>query len=486
MSLAPLQPYESLDPPRRRIQAVLLAGAVALFLGSTVANAGGHVLTHYALLGAGALGFALAVVAGGAEASSMLKLYTAVLLLLPPDRGVGGSGITAATLLAIACAWLWVHGMVVPSLGLSTTLHPFHWALVALSMAVGASLVVAATRPWDALESSSMTLGTVNLLSSLAAGLLVADGLRTRSQLEAMVRGLVVLGSIVAFVGVVQFVFEFDLSAYVRFAGLASVDGASSGILAREGFSRVIGTTLHPIEFSVVLTMILPLALHLTFRAEPGRRGRWWVAVALIAAATPMSVSRSGALGLFFVGLVLFPSWTGARRAQALVASGVFLVGMKFLVPGLLGTIKALFLSAGVDPSVTGRTIDYSYASGFIAERPWFGRGFATFSPTRYDYLDNQYLVTLIEMGVVGLLAVVALFVTAIAMARITRSRSTDEATKDLAQSLVASLVVVLVSFATFDFLGFPTARGLAFVLLGVVAAFWRLEATSGMAAVQR
>ncbi len=97
------------------------------------------------------------------------------------------------------------------------------------------------------------------------------------------------------------------------------------------------------------------------------------------------------------------------------------LVAFSGVVPGLLGTIKSSFTNLGNDPSVEGRTDDYDIVFTYIGNRPWFGRGPGTFLPSRYIVLDNEALYTLVTIGYVGLVAVIALFV---AMALIARKVS--------------------------------------------------------------
>ena len=74
-------------------------------------------------------------------------------------------------------------------------------------------------------------------------------------------------------------------------------------------------------------------------------------------------------------------------------------------MPGLLGTLRSLFLHASSDPSVKGRTNDYTVVFQYVGERPWFGRGPGTFLPGRYILLDNQFLGALVATGVVGVIA---------------------------------------------------------------------------------
>jgi O-antigen ligase len=116
----------------------------------------------------------------------------------------------------------------------------------------------------------------------------------------------------------------------------------------------------------------------------------------------------------------------------------------------------------------------------FIAHHPWFGQGFQTFFPQTYFFVDNQYLTSLIETGVVGALALLTLFVTGWLTARSARLAAVDAQTRDLAQCLAASVAAAAVSFGTFDGLEFSIAPGLCFLLLGCVGAAWRLAGGRG------
>ncbi len=412
--------------------------------------------------------------------STTLLIFCAAVLLLVPSRlilaALGGAG-TPAALLALLGGWLWFMAAFLPQLGSVRGVQPVRYAIFFYLATVVTSYIAAATRGVDVIEARAADRGIFIVLSAASLALLAADGIRTRARLEALLRALVLAGCGLAAVGILQFTVGFDLASMIRIPGL-SVDELNryESITSRSEFNRVAGTTFHPIEFSAVLTMLLPIALHFTYAAPAHRRRRWWVAVAVLAAAIPMSVSRTGTVGLVAVALVLFPTWTGRRRRQAIWAGAAFAVAMKILVPGLLGTIRALFLSFGVDPSITARRIDYGYITEFISERPLLGRGFGTFLPSRYDFLDNQFLLALVETGAIGLVALVMVFAVGMSLVRGARRRSADPATRDLAQSLFASILVALITCATFDFLSFPTARSLAFLLIGCSGALWRLE----------
>ena len=166
----------------------------------------------------------------------------------------------------------------------------------------------------------------------------------------------------------------------------------------------------------------------------------------------------------------------------ALAVTPVFLVVLRILIPGLVGTLASLFTSFGQDDSITHRQQAYAIADPLIHQSPWFGRGFGTFIPKDFAGLagvttfDNQYLGMVVECGYVGLVALVSFFVLWFFAARGARRHLDDEAGRDLLQSLAAAAVVGGISFATFDGLGFAKATGVIFVLAGCVGALWRLS----------
>jgi O-antigen ligase len=140
-----------------------------------------------------------------------------------------------------------------------------------------------------------------------------------------------------------------------------------------------------------------------------------------------------------------------------------------------VSSFSALFGGLGTDQSSLSRANAYSEAVPYIAAHPWLGQGFQTFFPQTYFFVDNQYLTSLVETGGLGLLALVACFVTGWFTARSVRATVTDARTRDLGQCLAASIAVGAVCFASFDALFFSIAAGLFFLLLGCVGAAWRL-----------
>jgi O-antigen ligase len=152
-------------------------------------------------------------------------------------------------------------------------------------------------------------------------------------------------------------------------------------------------------------------------------------------------------------------------------------------VPGMIGTLVGLFSGIGSDSSAQSRTGSYSLAGMFIERAPIFGRGFQTFLP-EYRILDNQYLLSVIETGLVGVAALLGFFVTGIVTARRARRLADTEAVKGLAQALAASCAAGMASFALFDALSFPQVANLVMLVVGVAGGLYRLLQVGGPDAV--
>jgi polysaccharide biosynthesis protein PslJ len=174
--------------------------------------------------------------------------------------------------------------------------------------------------------------------------------------------------------------------------------------------------------------------------------------------------------------IVILPVWSSKERLAALGAIVVGIIGIQVTIPGMVRSLDNLFFAIGTDASTTSRTSAFSNAAPFISAHPLFGTGFGTFMPNIFFFTDDQYLNSVIEIGLVGTLLLLTLFGTGWVLARTGRRRSSDPETRHLGQCLAASSAVMAVSYATFDALYFPMAAGLTFLIMGCIAAFWRLS----------
>lgn len=417
----------------------------------------------------------LRTAAVGDDGTTVLTVYVVLLFVIPSAYVIGPLGAAGAPAQVVAMGLvLWWVGRTLSRPRLPEPgRRPVRVAVLVLVAAALVSYVVANLRPLDGVESRAADRGLLALLGLLGVVLVAGDEIPDRERLDVLLRRVVLAGAAVATLGLAQFWTGMSFVEYLRLPGLTD-NGAGIGVAERAGFLRPAGTAIHPIEFGVAIAMLFPLALH--YALADGHRGRLvrWYPVAATALAIPVSVSRSAVLCIGLALLLMLPAMAPRARRLA-VLGGVAMVGVVYLtVPGMLGTILNLFTRIGVDDSAASRTDSYGLAAEFIARAPVFGRGFATFLP-EYRILDNQYLLTAVELGLVGTAALLGLVVTGVVVARRVRRRAPDAATRQLAQALLASLVAGAASFALFDALSFPKVAGLTFLVLGVIGGLDRL-----------
>lgn len=405
------------------------------------------------------------------DAAWLLSVFVALLLLIPANltiAALGSIGTPALIVGLFALLW-WLGSQMNRTSSTLTPAQPIRRAMFCFTIAVLFSYVAATVRPIDGFELNGADRGLLLVASWLGIVLLTSDGLIGISRLEAPLRLLVLFGAVVAVVGIAQFLTRIPFVDVIQIPGLTPNNELTS-IYNRSGFTRAAGTSTHPIEFGVVLSMILPIALHFAFSDTHRNRLARWFPVAVIAFAVPITISRSALVGVAVALLVLIPSWSVQRRRLSYVVIAAGIVAIFVTIPGMVGSLTKLFTGISEDGSARSRTDSYSLALDFIYRSPIFGRGISTFLP-EYRILDNQYLGLLIEVGVVGTLAAVGLFLVAVVSALRSRRLTRDPRARSLAQSLAAMVAAGACTFATFDAFGFPQASGLMFLGIGCIGA---------------
>jgi O-antigen ligase len=407
----------------------------------------------------------------------LIQIYVVVLVLIPPTliiEPLGAAG-TPASVVGLVALLFWGVSVVLPEMGLPRTVVPVR---VVMGLLVGVVLVRYAALhigyiPVDELLASDRLVLTV--FSWAGVALLAAEGLQNRAEINRVVRTLVVVVAVMALIGLLQFRAGIDLSTWVRRIPGLHENADLDAIQSRSGFRRPAGTAAHPIEFGCVIAMTLPLALHVARFGAVWTRARRWLPLAVIAIGIPVAVSRSAIVGAAVAGLVIFLGLDPRVRPKALVAVAGFVTLIYATTPGLLGTLRGFFLSTGSDSRIN----DYARSIEIIRQQPWFGHGPGTFiADSRLggafdNILDNQYLMTLIELGLVGLAVVLAYLLATAFLARGARHRSTDPATRDLGQALAAASVAAAVTAYTFDAFSFRMFSGFIPACLGVAGALW-------------
>ncbi|MGN0065009.1 MAG: O-antigen ligase family protein [Nocardioides sp.] len=413
---------------------------------------------------------------------AVLGIFLALQFLIPARLVISGMGAAGRPSVAVGLglAFLWTLSAFRPH-QLPSGRQPVRWVIGLFVAAQLLGYVIGFDRGPSALEASSANRWLLFVFANAGLALAVADGIRTRADLDRLLRLTVGLASAMAFVGILQYLRIVDLTQYIRIPGLRL--NSSLIVVGSRGttdLARVAGTASHYIEFGVVLALILPVALHYAFFAPPGRtRLLRWLMVGTVTFAIPLSISRSATLVVAVTFLLLATVWPWRHRYNVFMISLVALAGFRVLNPGVLGTIRSLFTNADQDPSVQDRISRTDQVMQLWEMRPWFGRGAGMVIPEQYLLLDNQFFGTLIAGGIFGVIVLLLLFLVPYGMARSVRLRGQDQETRHLAQALAVSMPAAILASGTFDSFSFPTFVGVMFLYIGAIGALWRLDGTT-------
>jgi putative inorganic carbon (HCO3(-)) transporter len=308
--------------------------------------------------------------------------------------------------------------------------------------------------------------------------LTMGESLRSMGQVARAIRALSVGATICALVAIFQFITITDPMEIVRAAMIGwSENGGNDTFQFRSPFMRVSGSTFHPIELGVVSTMILPLSVWRSL-FESRVRHRWvlWVETILIGFAAVITISRSAILSLVMVILVFIPTLPKIPRRWALLITPGCIAAIFLVLPGFVTTITDAFGAGTRDPSISTRVDDYPMVEALVARNPLTGIGPGAYIFTdALKILDNQYLLTAITMGLLG----VAGFLMFVGLPMLSSIQvavaATDPALRCLAGAVAAAAGVAVLASGTFDSLSFPVFVIVLSAVIGLSAAIWQI-----------
>jgi hypothetical protein len=362
------------------------------------------------------------------------------------------------------------------------------WRRTGLEVPIVA-LVVAMLLSWVANLSRVNDAGPMVLknftffLSYLLMVYFIASVIRSRKDVDRMIRLLVGGGAIVALASLVEwrtttnfFGWYSQVIPFLHYVDEGVAQARGSGVRAR-------GSAQHPIALSAALVMLVPLAFYLYQRS---RKYVWLGCAAVLTLGALSTGSRTGTTMLIAL-LVSFVCIRPRETVRLLPMLLPLLLVIQVVMPGTLGTMKSMLNPSYVireqsyDQGATaGRVADLGPALDRWSQKPFFGSGFGTTvadpnasKESESQILDDQWLGSLLEIGAVGVLSLLFLWVGAVR--RLNRwgkhARGPDAW---LATGLAASIISFAVGMLTFDAFAFIQVTFFAFVMLGLAAVVTR------------
>lgn len=395
----------------------------------------------------------------------LVLVYVAVVVFVPDILGVAAGGFQVTASRALAIAIIAVVGLRVMLGWEQARRSPLDKiiAVFALLLVIGA--VISMTGP----DPIAARYGLVRLLAFAIEyfGMYCVvfwgvrgDGSRTRFALV-----LVATMAVVALYGVFESVTGHNPLNNIS-TGLAS-DAVVRQMFTRADVTRARATFEHPISLGTSLSMTIPLALAFaTYARSSLGRILTLGATGFMVLALVLTLSR-GAYIATLLALVTLVAASGSTSLRARLAFFAAAVGAIALVFGerVLVQISSTFT---VDASINSRFVDYAPVWRVFVQDPLFGRGLGALNPLSFTYIDNYFLKTLGEMGVLGTAALVALF--AIILVKLVGNvvGRAPGRERGLAAALLAAAVAFTFQTATFDSFSFSKPSTIFWMLVAV------------------
>jgi O-antigen ligase len=326
--------------------------------------------------------------------------------------------------------------------------------------------------------SSEVTKGVTFLLSFFLIVYFIVGVTKTRADVERLIEVLCAGGGVLGIFAIVEYRtgYNFFFHLHNFFPLLHPLWPDGPGIL-RGGDNRVFASAQHPIALGGLFALLVPLAIYLALR--PGRRGWWIVAVPVVIGAVS-SISRTSMVMLAAAGLVFL--WLRPRqtlRAWPLIVPAV--LAIQVAVPGALRSLEnAFFPKGGLVAEQKAGSVGQNRLSRWgptlqeWTADPLVGEGYATRQPVKHPttfVLDDQWLKTLVETGIVGLLGWLWLFVRSIRRLARRSRRSEVEGGGWLEVSLAASICSFIAGMGFYDAFSFIQVTVMMLILVALSAA---------------
>ena len=324
----------------------------------------------------------------------------------------------------------------------------------------------------DFVMASNKTRALIGLIAHVGVGLYVIARIRTAREQNIVLGCLAVGLGFACLVGLLQAVASIDLRLLLQPPGF--VVNPEINILQlsfeRQGVNRVTSTSQHPIEFSVLAAVTIPLTLHFARNAAT-RRVRLLSGAACVVAmlALPAAVSRSGIFAV--VTALLVYMFAFKIRPIAIAVSVIFLAIAAYmtLFPHIAGALWSTITGSAEDASIESRLEDYTRVSESFREHPIFGLGLGGSVPTEFGYLDNEWMGAIVQGGVIGLTAMALISGSAMFGMTAALRTATSQREREQAYTLGAMVVGILATSFTFDLFGFEQTTVIFFIVLGLL-----------------
>jgi O-antigen ligase len=341
---------------------------------------------------------------------------------------------------------------------------------------------VGITHTDSALVEANKTRALIILVASVGVALYILSRVRTTRQRKIVLGCLAIGLTFACLVGLLQALTNIDLRFLFQPPGFVkNIDADNLQLEQRLNATRVVGTSQHPIEFSVLAAATVPLTIYFARNAAK-REVRWaaLLACGLALVSMPAAGSRTGVVALVLALFVYMWSFKLGQLALGLVAGAAVVVIYVAVFPNMALALWHAITGAREDPSILGRIADYAQVSRTFRDNPVFGIGLGGAPPDEYGLLDNEWLRAIVQGGTVGVTAMIVLAGGGIFGLAAALRAATTRPEREQAYMLGSMFVAILSCSFTFDLFFYQQATLIFFIVFGLLWSSFTVPLSEG------
>lgn len=235
----------------------------------------------------------------------------------------------------------------------------------------------------------------------------------------------------------------------------------------------VVGPTGEPLELATLLALVLPFSIVFALDSKTRRERLWYLTATMIVMAGALATARKTSIVAPLVGVLVLIAYRPRPMLRGLLKAALPLfIVIHFVVPGQLGSVLTELLPSHATSVNTDkvRVARYDAVRPDVMSHLVLGRGFHSYDPIKYRFLDDEYLGLLIGTGVLGTVVFLAIFGSVYTLSH-PLIRGPDESRRGLALALQSAMVMIMVASALFDTLSFFHVSYLLFYFAAMVIA---------------
>lgn len=369
----------------------------------------------------------------------------------------------------------------------------FRWRKLTFSGPVGvflATQLISIAVNLPGLAKSGLALNAVSTLVSLiligALFVVTRQILQSARLVHTLIAATVICGTIVGALATVERVTRYNL--FLKFFDLLPLHRLSENesVFVKAGTARAFGSAQHPIALAVFLIMLVPLGIYLARHAHWPRglfaRELFWIACTMIMMLGMLAaVARTAFISILvmlIVAIALRPAVVPKVLFYGILGTGIaMLVSARNIISMVSELLdpKALIASQETSPGWTGsgRLADLAPSLQQAGISPFFGTGLGsrvTIGPSANAFiLDDQFLTSLLESGIIGVLGIAVLTLVPFGrLAAYSRRAGEPDDRRDLALALAIGIIGYVVALFFFDGFSFIQTLLTFFLLLAL------------------